>query len=73
MIEPREISLLLSESPVVVAAEHVVMVNAVTTVPRRFFSNGQATVRYLVTSDRGFRQEIEFLLLGPFNAQGGSQ
>ncbi len=73
VIEPREISLLLSESPVVVAAEHVVMVNAVTTVPRRFFSNGQATVRYLVTSDRGFRQEIEFLLLGPFNAQGGSQ
>ena len=73
VIEPRGISLLLSESPVVVDAERVVMVNAVTTVPRHVFSNGPATVRYLVTSDRGFRQEIEFLLLGPFDAPGGPQ
>jgi len=73
VIEPRGISLLLSQSPVVVDAERVVMVNAVTTVPRHVFSNGQATVHYLVTSDRGFRQEIEFLLLGPFDAPGGPQ
>lgn len=71
VLAPREISLVLSESPVVVAAERVVVVNAVATVPRGTFANGQATVRYLVTSDRGFRQEIEFLLLGPFDAQGG--
>lgn len=73
VIEPREVSLVLSESPVVVPAGRVVMVNAVATVPRRAFSNGQATVRYLVTSDRGFSQEIEFLLLGPFGAPGGPQ
>lgn len=73
VIEPRDITLVLSESPVVVAAERVVTVNAVTTVPRRLFSNGQATVRYLITSDHGFRQETSFLLLGPFGAQGGPQ
>lgn len=73
VIEPRDITLVLSESPVVVAAERVVTVNAVTKVPRRLFSNGQATVRYLITSDHGFRQETSFLLLGPFGAQGGPQ
>ena len=73
VIEPRDITLVLSESPVVVAAERVVTVNAVTTVPRRLFSDGQATVRYLITSDHGFRQETSFLLLGPFGAQGGPQ
>ena len=36
------------------------------TTPARVFANGQAKVRYLVTSDRGFRKEVEFLLLGPF-------
>jgi cytochrome c oxidase accessory protein FixG len=58
-------TLVLSESPIVVAAERVVTVNAVTTVPAGIFDDGQATVRYVVTSDRGFRKEIEFLLLGP--------
>ncbi|MGE3958626.1 MAG: cytochrome c oxidase accessory protein CcoG [Vicinamibacterales bacterium] len=66
VLEPKDISLVLSESPIVVAAEQVVTVNAVATVPRRLFANGQAKVRYLVTSDRGYREEIEFLLLGPF-------
>jgi cytochrome c oxidase accessory protein FixG len=59
-------SLVLSESPIVVAPQAVVTVNAVTTVPRALFDDGQATVRYLITSDRGFRQEVDFLLLGPF-------
>ena len=36
------------------------------TTPARVFADGQAKVRYLVTSDRGFRKEVEFLLLGPF-------
>ncbi|MBS1817630.1 MAG: cytochrome c oxidase accessory protein CcoG [Acidobacteria bacterium] len=73
VIEPRDVSLVLSESPVVVAAEKVVTINAVATVPRRLFVNGQAHVRYLVTSDHGFRREMEFLLLGPFNGSGGAQ
>jgi len=58
-------TLVLSESPIIVAPERVVTVNAVTTVPAGLFRDGQATVRYVVTSDRGFRKEIEFLLLGP--------
>ena len=33
--------------------------------------DGQAPVRYLVTSDRGFRKEVEFLLLGPYGEQEG--
>jgi len=66
VIEPKDISLVLSENPVVVEAEQVVTVNAVATVPRRLFVNGQANVRYLVTSDHGFRKELRFLLLGPF-------
>ncbi len=70
VLEPRDISLVTSESPVVVAGEQVVTVNAVATVPRRRFTDGQANVRYLVTSDRGFRQEIDFLLLGPFGPPG---
>lgn len=70
VVEPTDVSLVLSESPVRVDAEQVVTVNAVATVPRRLFANGQAHVHYLVTSDRGFRQEIDFLLLGPFGAGG---
>lgn len=66
VLEPADASLVLSESPVDVGAEQVSTVNAVTTVPRNRFTDGQATVRYLVTSDRGFRQELEFLLLGPY-------
>lgn len=58
-------SFVLSESPIIVAPERVVTVNAVTTVPASLFRDGQATVRYVVTSDRGFRKEIEFMLLGP--------
>ncbi|MGE0813303.1 MAG: cytochrome c oxidase accessory protein CcoG [Vicinamibacterales bacterium] len=66
LVSPPEASLVISESPVVVTPEKVLTVNAVTTVPRALFSNGQLTVHYLVTSDRGFRKEIDFLLLGPF-------
>ncbi|MFN7917315.1 MAG: cytochrome c oxidase accessory protein CcoG [Vicinamibacterales bacterium] len=73
VVEPKNISLVLSESPIVVDAEKVLTVNAVATVPRSLFVNGQATVKYLVTSDRGYRQEIEFLLLGPFTNTGAAQ
>jgi hypothetical protein len=38
----------------------------VTTVPAEVFRDGQAEVQYLVVSDRGFRKEIAFLLLGPY-------
>jgi hypothetical protein len=70
VVEPRDVSLVLSESPIVVQGGQVVTVNAVATVPRGIFTNGQAHVRYAVTSDRGFREEREFLLLGPFDAPG---
>ncbi len=63
-------ALVLSASPVMVAPQSVVTVNAVTTVPRALFADGQATVRYLITSDHGFRQELDFLLLGPFGSGG---
>lgn len=63
-------ALVLSASPVIVAPQSVVTVNAVTTVPRALFADGQATVRYLITSDRGFRLELDFLLLGPFGSGG---
>jgi cytochrome c oxidase accessory protein FixG len=69
--EPAGVSLVLSESPVVVAAEKVVTINAVTTVPRALFVDGRALVRYRVTSDRGFAQDLEFLLLGPYGSAGG--
>ena len=67
VVAPKEAELVLSQSPVDVAREQVATVNAVITVPRSVFSEGQATVRYLVTSDKGFRKEISFLLLGPFD------
>jgi hypothetical protein len=66
VLDPPEAKLLLSESPVTVPPAGLVAVNAVTTVPAGVFRNGQATVRYLVVSDQGFRKEIEFLLLGPY-------
>lgn len=66
LIEPLSASLVLSESPIVVEPEQVLTINAVTTVPHDLFVDGQATVRYLVTSDRGYRKEISFLLLGPY-------
>jgi cytochrome c oxidase accessory protein FixG len=70
ILSPQGASLVVSDSPVVVDEDKVVTVNAVTTVPRSIFVDGQASVRYLVTSDRGFRKEVEFLLLGPFGATG---
>lgn len=67
---PAGAQLVVSESPIVVRPEQVLTVNAVTTVPRDRFVKGQATVRYLVTSDKGFHRQIEFLLLGPFETGG---
>lgn len=69
VVSPSDASLVLSESPIVVEPEQVITVNAVTTVPRSRFDNGQATVRYRITSDGGFSKELEFLLLGPFGAE----
>lgn len=72
LLSPEGASLVVSESPVVVEPEKLVTVNAVTTVPRGVFVDGQAPVRYLVRSDRGFRKEVEFLLLGPFGSPRGT-
>jgi cytochrome c oxidase accessory protein FixG len=71
VLAPRGATLVVSDAPVVVEPEQVVTVNIVTTVPPGVFVDGQAPVRYLVRSDRGFRQEVQFLLLGPYSASGG--
>ncbi len=71
LLSPPGASLVVSDSPIVVEPEQLVTVNAVTTVPATIFVDGQAPVRYLVRSDRGFRQEVEFLLLGPYGPAGG--
>jgi len=71
VLSPENASLVVSELPVVVEPEKLVTVNAVTTVPPSVFVDGQAPVRYLVRSDRGFRKEVEFILLGPFTVPGG--
>ncbi len=73
VLVPAEASLVLSESPVVVAPGKLVTLNAVTTVPQGVFSDGQASVRYLVKSDKGFRKEVDFLLLGPYGPPGGKR
>jgi cytochrome c oxidase accessory protein FixG len=70
VVSPTGASLVLSESPIVVGPDEVVTVNLVTTVPQRVFVDGQAPVRYLVRSDRGFQEEVEFLLLGPYGSGG---
>jgi cytochrome c oxidase accessory protein FixG len=66
VLAPPEAKLVLSESPLRIEPARLGTINAVTTAPARVFANGQAKGRYLVTSDRGFRKEVEFLLLGPF-------
>jgi len=66
VVAPDGVALVLSESPIVVAPEQVVTINAVATAPRRLFADGQATVRYRITSDGGFDKEVDFLLLGPY-------
>jgi cytochrome c oxidase accessory protein FixG len=71
ILSPQGASLVLSESPILVQHEKLVTVNAVTTVPQSVFVDGQVPARYLVTSDGGFRKEVEFLLLGPFNGSPG--
>ena len=71
VLSPAGATLVVSESPIVVEPEKLVTVNAVATVPRSVFVDGQATIRYLVRSDAGFRTEIDFLLLGPYGSTGG--
>jgi polyferredoxin len=72
VLAPPEAKLVVSESPIVVEPSKVATVNAVSTVPRTVFTDGQAPVRYRVRSDRGFDKEVEFLLLGPFGTPGGT-
>jgi cytochrome c oxidase accessory protein FixG len=73
VLSPAAASLVLSQSPVVVAPEQVTTINAVTTVPRSVYVDGQVRVRYLVTSDKGFRKEVDFILLGPYSASGSTR
>ncbi|MFO7692616.1 MAG: cytochrome c oxidase accessory protein CcoG [Vicinamibacterales bacterium] len=71
LLSPQGAKLVVSESPITVEPDRLVTVNAVATVPRTVFVDGQAQVRYLVRSDRGFRKEVTFILLGPYGSPGG--
>jgi cytochrome c oxidase accessory protein FixG len=73
VLSPAGASLVVSDSPVVVAPSKLVTVNAVTTVPQSVFVDGQAPVTYRVRSENGFEKDVEFLLLGPYSANGGPQ
>ena len=70
VVSPQGAELVVSESPIVVGPEQVVTVNMVATMPQRVFSDGQATARYRIKSDRGFDKEMTFLLLGPYGNGG---
>ena len=72
VVSPAGATLVVSESPIVVRPESTVATNAVTTVPRGIFVDGQATVVYRVRSDRGFEKDVSFVLLGPFGSPGGT-
>jgi polyferredoxin len=72
ILSPTGATLVVSESPITVGPDQIVTVNAVATVPRSVFVDGQAPIRYLVRSDRGFSKEVEFLLLGPYGTPGAS-
>jgi hypothetical protein len=72
VLSPQGATFVLSESPVVVEPARLVTVNAVTTVPQGVFVDGQAPVTYRIRSDRGFVKDVEFLLLGPYSASGGT-
>jgi cytochrome c oxidase accessory protein FixG len=73
VLSPASAKLVVSESPMALEANQVATFNAVVTVPRGSFDDGQAPIRYLVRSDRGFRKEVDFILLGPYGASGGSR
>lgn len=69
VLSPQGAKLVVSESPLTVEPDRLGTFNAVVTVPQRVFEDGQAPIRYLVRSDRGFRKEAGFLLLGPYEHQ----
>jgi len=71
VLGPKAAAIVVSESPIVVGPDEVVTVNLVTTVPPDAFVDGQVTARYLLRSDLGFEEEVEFLLLGPYTSSGG--
>ncbi|MEI6667099.1 MAG: cytochrome c oxidase accessory protein CcoG [Acidobacteriota bacterium] len=71
VLTPKDAALVVSESPISVDPDRLATLTAVVTVPRRIFDDGQAPIRYLVTSDKGFRQEVDFVLLGPYESEGG--
>jgi cytochrome c oxidase accessory protein FixG len=70
VLSPPSAKLVVSESPITVEPDRLGTFNAVVTVPQNVFDDGQAPIRYLVRSDRGFRKEVEFLLLGPYEHPG---
>jgi cytochrome c oxidase accessory protein FixG len=73
VVSPKDATLVVSDSPIVVGPEQVTTVNMVTTVHQRVFEDGQVKARYIIRSDRGFRKDVEFLLLGPFGEPEGAK
>jgi len=69
VLSPKGARLVAGDSPITVEPDRLGSFNAVVTVPQRVFIDGQAPIRYLVRSDRGFRKEVDFLLLGPYGEQ----
>jgi cytochrome c oxidase accessory protein FixG len=72
LLSPAGARLVVSDPLVIVEPDRSVTVNVVATVPQSVFVDGQAPIRYLVRSDRGFRKVVEFLLLGPYGPPGGT-
>ena len=66
LIEPAGAALIVSQSPFVVAANHVETLDVVATLPASAFARGQAKGRFVIRSDAGVELEQEFVLLGPY-------
>ena len=65
--QPAAAELVVSQSPVLVPADHVGTVNIVAMLPQEAFSRGQARGLFVIESDQGLTIKHEFVLLGPYN------
>ena len=73
LVSPEAARLTTGGAPVEVPPDGHVAIRAVTNAPADLFVDGQLDVRYRLTSDRGFDEEIAFVLLGPYTAAGGGR
>jgi len=66
LVAPEGATLVVSVSPIVVAADAVKTVNVVAKIPADAFVNGKVMGRYVIRSDKDFDVAREFILLGPY-------